>query len=97
MSTSDEYPRRKLAILQKARSDVGDDGTVDLAVVRRRIEQALDRRAEREAARLELAVADGVVTVTGRMNSMGDKFVVLHLVRRAPGVRGVRDGIRVDP
>jgi osmotically-inducible protein OsmY len=72
-------------------------GAIDLAALRRSIEGALGRRAQREAGHIELTVHDGVVTLEGCVNSVSDKSVVLDLVRHAPAVRGVEDRLRVEP
>jgi osmotically-inducible protein OsmY len=72
-------------------------GTVNLAALRRSIESALERRAQREAGHIELSAHDGVVVLEGRVNSFSDKSVVLDLVRHAPAVRGIDDRLRIEP
>jgi len=76
--------------------EVHDDG-----LVRERVdpslEEALERRAHREAGHIELSAHDGVVTLEGRVNSFSDKSVVVDLVRHTPAVRGIDDRLRVDP
>jgi osmotically-inducible protein OsmY len=42
---------------------------VDAVDIRRDIEQALERRADREARRIQVEVRDGTVTLTGRVHS----------------------------
>jgi osmotically-inducible protein OsmY len=61
------------------------------------IEQALERRATREANRIEVAVRDGKVTLSGTVHSWSEKRAILGLAGHAPGVREVEDGLRVDP
>jgi osmotically-inducible protein OsmY len=68
---------------------------VDLFALHRAIEKALARRAEREADRIELSVHDGVVRLTGRIDSQNERAAIVELVRHAPGVQGVDDRLRI--
>jgi osmotically-inducible protein OsmY len=70
---------------------------VDSDVVRLAIEDALARRAEREAERIGVAILDGTVILSGRVHSLREKRAVLGAVSHAPGVRSVDDHLRVDP
>lgn len=70
---------------------------VDPEVIRRAIETALERRAHREAERLEVAVADGLVALSGRVNSWAEKRAVLGAASHARGIRSVKDNLVVDP
>lgn len=63
--------------------------------VRRAIEDALERRAVREASRLDLSVKDGRVTITGAVNGWAEKNAVLGAVRGTPGVKSVDDQVRI--
>ena len=65
--------------------------------VRKTIEDALERRAEREAESIQVGVAEGTVTLTGRVRSWLEKDAVIGAVGHAPGVRSVSDKLRVDP
>ena len=65
--------------------------------IRRSIEQALERRAEREADRIEVTVRDGIVTVKGRVRTWPEKKAILGVVGHAPGIRGVGDQLVVRP
>lgn len=67
------------------------------AAVRRRIEEALERRADREADRIQVAVEDGTVTLRGRVHSWQERDSVVSAVAHAAGVQSVRDRLRVDP
>jgi len=69
----------------------------DSAALRRRIEEALERRAEREADRIRVQVHDGTVTLTGRVHSWQERDSVAGAVAHAPGVLSVTDHLRVDP
>lgn len=69
---------------------------VQPAEIRKKIEAALERRADREAERIAVNVTDGTVTLTGRVRSWGEKEAVLGTVSHAPGVRLVHDELRVE-
>ena len=70
---------------------------VDKTQLREEIEFALERRAVREAERLRIEVADGVVDLWGRVHSWQERRAVLGSISHAPGVTQVRDHLRVDP
>lgn len=70
---------------------------VDASKIRSSIEGALTRRAEREARRIGVTVVDGVVTLTGRVDSWAEKNSVGHLAGYSPGVKSVTNKITVDP
>lgn len=61
------------------------------------IEQALARRANREAEQLRVEVKDGTVDLWGRVHSWTEKRAVLGSISHAPGVRAVNDHLRIDP
>jgi osmotically-inducible protein OsmY len=65
-------------------------------VVRRAIEEALERRAERECRDLQVKVHDGKVTLSGHVQSWREKRAVLGAASHAPGVRDIEDYVRVD-
>ena len=71
--------------------------TIDVEELRKEIECALERRADREAARFRMEVNDGAVELFGRVHSWQEKRAVLGSVSHAPGVSVVRDHLRVDP
>ena len=64
--------------------------------VRRSIEDALARRAEREARDLELDISDGRVTVSGVVHSWAERQAVVGAVRGTPGVRDVSDRLHIE-
>jgi osmotically-inducible protein OsmY len=70
---------------------------VDAVRIRREIENALERQAEREAKRIGVTVRDGVVTLTGTLRSWGEKNAVERVAQYAPGVKRVEDLTVVDP
>jgi osmotically-inducible protein OsmY len=59
------------------------------------IEDVLSRRAVREAERIEVAVHDGTVVLTGNVNSWFEKQAVLGAVSHAPGVKELHDHLRI--
>lgn len=65
--------------------------------LRAQIEDALERRADREAERLRIEVGDGTVELWGRVHSWQEKRAVVGSISHAPGVRVVKDHLRVDP
>lgn len=70
---------------------------VEPTALRRMIEEALERRAEREAEQIAVAIEDGTVTLTGKVRSWLEKDAVVGVIGHAPGVRTVNDKLRIDP
>ena len=70
---------------------------VDPDDLRLNIEEALERRAEREAGRIRIEVADGEVELWGRVHSWQEKRAVLGSIMHAPGVGAIREHLRIDP
>jgi osmotically-inducible protein OsmY len=69
----------------------------DPARLRESIEEALERRAAREAERIRVGVEDGTVTLEGKVRTWPEKTAILGTVGHAPGVREVRDKLTVNP
>ena len=65
--------------------------------VRSMIEEALERRAEREAKRINVEVVDSTVTLSGAVRSWAEKRAILGAVSHAPGVRVVDENLMIDP
>lgn len=65
--------------------------------VKKAIENALDRQAEREAERIRVEVADGNVTLFGAVRSWSERQAVIGAAKIAPGVRTVDDKLRLEP
>jgi osmotically-inducible protein OsmY len=63
--------------------------------VRRAIEGALERRAEREAKKIHVEVSDGTVTLTGTVQSWQEKEAVASAARFTPGVQSVDNQLRI--
>ena len=70
---------------------------VDAAALRRSIENALERRADREAERLRIDIVDGEVDLYGRVHSWPEREAVVGSVSHAPGVKKVNDNLQIDP
>lgn len=69
----------------------------DTYEIRRAIEAALERRAEREARRIDVAVRDGKVYLSGVVRSWLEKQAVIGTAGHARGVRYVEDNLEIDP
>jgi osmotically-inducible protein OsmY len=65
--------------------------------VRKAIEQVLERRAEREARRIQVEVRNGVAILTGAVHSWAERKSVLAATRFTPGVLSVEDHLRTEP
>jgi osmotically-inducible protein OsmY len=70
---------------------------VDPTLVRGAIEQALERRAEREAEQIRVDVSDGAVTLSGTVRSWLEKDAILGSAGHAPGVVKINDHLRINP
>lgn len=70
---------------------------VDAARLRDTIEEALERRAEREAKRVRVEVHEGHVRVSGTARSWPDRQVVIGAVKGTPGVRSIEDHLINEP
>jgi osmotically-inducible protein OsmY len=68
----------------------------DPTQLRKSIEDALARQAEREARRIEIQVRDGVATLTGPVRSWSERRAVIDAAGFAPGVSRVEDKLRID-
>ena len=71
--------------------------TVASGIVRQEIEEALERRADREAKHIGISVEDGNVTLTGTVRSWPEKRAVLGAARFTTGVRDVVDHLQIVP
>lgn len=65
--------------------------------VRKSIEDALVRHAEREAQGVNVELRDGRAVVSGLVHSFTERQTVLAAVRGTPGVSGVDDRLRIEP
>jgi osmotically-inducible protein OsmY len=64
--------------------------------VRRTIEQALERRAEREAQRIDIQVHDGRVSLHGTVRSWSEREAVVGAAQGTTGVREVENHLRIE-
>ncbi|MFZ3121554.1 MAG: BON domain-containing protein [Variovorax sp.] len=58
-------------------------------VVEGKIREALERQADREAKRIEVAVADSSVTLRGKVHSLSERYAAQSAAWSAPGVTRV--------
>jgi osmotically-inducible protein OsmY len=65
--------------------------------LKRKIGEALERRAVREADQINVSVDDGRVTLSGEVQSWEEKRAVVGLVSHAPGVQLVNDHLAIKP
>lgn len=59
--------------------------------IRKAIQGALDRRAEREARNISVDIQDGTVILTGPVRSWAERRAIVGAARFTPGVRAVED------
>ena len=64
--------------------------------VRNAIEQALERRAEREARHIRVDVKGGTVTLTGPVHSWAERKSIVAAARFTRGVQAVEDHLQVE-
>ena len=63
--------------------------------VRGAIEEELTQRAHLEAERIRVSLNDGVVTLTGPVQSWEEERAIISAASRAPGVRGINDHLTI--
>lgn len=89
---------RNLAGVRSVRNEIlVKPPRVAASEVKKAIENALDRQAEREARRIRLEVVDGNVALSGTVRSWSEKQAVIGAAKGTPGVRSVDDKLRVEP
>ena len=71
--------------------------SLDAVGIKTSIENALARRAAREAKRIHVSVKEGVVTLEGTVDSWAEKNSLGQLAQYSPGVRCLVNRIQVDP
>jgi len=69
---------------------------LDTGVIRTAIEQALERRAEREARHLDVQVDGGSVTLSGTVHDWSEGQAIVRTASHAPGVYAVKNELRID-
>jgi osmotically-inducible protein OsmY len=65
--------------------------------VKKSIEDALERRAERAARRVTVTLSGSTVRVSGSVRTWQEKEAVVAAARFTPGVQDVEDALRIDP
>ena len=65
--------------------------------VRLAIQEALWRRATREANHIEVLVEGGQVTLSGRVQSRQEKRAILGAISHASGVSAIEDQLHLGP
>ena len=60
------------------------------------VEEVLARRAERHARRINVEVSDGVVTLSGPVESLAERRALIGAARLTPGVHAVDDRLSVE-
>lgn len=69
---------------------------VDPIAIRTSIEEALERRAEREARRIGVHVDNGTVTLSGSVHDWAEEQAIVRVASHAPGVSFVKDDLHID-
>jgi osmotically-inducible protein OsmY len=70
---------------------------VSVADVKTKIEAALKRSAEVDARRINVAVMDGRVTLSGNVHSWAERTEARQAAWAAPGVKEVEDHMAIVP
>lgn len=69
---------------------------VNPETIRNSIEEALERRADREARRIEVRVKDGTVALFGKVHTWDEKRAIIGAAGYGPGVRRVEDHLKIE-
>jgi osmotically-inducible protein OsmY len=64
--------------------------------IQEEIEDVLERRAERLAKKIKVAVARGTVTLTGPVQSWEERRAIVAAARYTPGVTAVEDRLHIE-
>jgi osmotically-inducible protein OsmY len=73
------------------------DSPVACDTMRFQIEQAIERHAGPAGRRVRVGVDDGVVTLSGRVNSWAERKTLERIAGSMEGVRDVRNALAIDP
>lgn len=89
-----------LAVTGSGRQDSGDGRTASLrdqdAIITNQINSAFVRDTLVSATRIRVRTYDGVVTLSGTVDSESGRQRALQITRGTPGVRDIRDNLRVQ-
>jgi osmotically-inducible protein OsmY len=66
------------------------------ADISRKISGALQRQAQREAHRIEVAIADNIATLTGTVHSIAERDAAKGAAWSAPGIVAVVDRLQIE-
>jgi osmotically-inducible protein OsmY len=88
---------RNLAGVRRVINQIAVRPPVMIYDLRRAIEEALERRAAREARRISFEVHGGLVTVSGIVHSWAEREAVVGAVKGTPGVTAVQDRLQTEP
>jgi osmotically-inducible protein OsmY len=88
---------RDIAGVRGVTNLIAIEARVQIPDVKAKIEAALKRSAEVDARRVNVAVADGKVILSGNVRSWFEKEEARHAAWAAPGVKDVEDQIMVVP
>jgi osmotically-inducible protein OsmY len=80
-----------MILLHRAKSNTAD---IDL---RTRVERQLDWEPEVTSTKIGVGTQDGVVTLTGFVNTYGEKVAAERVTKRTYGVRAIANDIQVTP
>jgi osmotically-inducible protein OsmY len=86
---------RRLAGIRGVHNEIDVVPTLDSGDLQLKIEEALERRAIREADRIAVRVHNGRVTLSGEVQSWAEKRAIIGLVSHAPGVRYLEDHLAI--
>ena len=78
----------------KVAMDARPEATVES--VQEAIEASLKQRAELEARRIQISLKDGIVTLSGPVQSRDEERAIIKAASRAPGVRSVNDRLSLE-
>jgi osmotically-inducible protein OsmY len=104
-----DRPRTREGVVRIAEQVPGVSGVSDLILiaahtppvephaVHQAIQEALHRRANREADRISVQVEQGTLTLAGDVHSWTERRAILGAAGHVPGVREVSDHLRFRP
>lgn len=95
--TAAETGLRRLAGVRSLSNLITVKPRVQAGDIKRRIEEALDRRADAASDAVTVTVKDGKVFLDGRVPTWAERETVEHAAWAAPGVTAVEDRTTIGP
>ena len=95
--TAAEHAVRRLNGVTGVSNQIAVKPHVQAADIKRRIEEALDRQADIEAARIRVSVEGDKVRLEGSVRAWFERNAIEEAAWSAPGVRQVDDRVTVGP